>query len=159
MSKVVGNPAGMLAIPDSPAEVRMALVRIMGAEDTGGFNYDLAVSDTEPLAVFTAPKKSIVTKIRAKREKAFATSTGGAVTVTVGDSDDIDGYLTDTLVGTDTAGGDILSGNTQGAYIGGKLYEAGQDIMIQCAGGTVIDDGYLELWIEYVLVAGIDKDS
>jgi hypothetical protein len=100
-------------------------------------NYTLAS------VVVTGPEDSIIVHdIKTQVTTAFTTS----VVFTLGDSDDVDGYGTDTLINPAATGAAFKKAAT--AYAEGKKYTAAQTIDIPVSGTPVLA-GVMEVLIQY----------
>ena len=136
----VGEPV----LDGFPALVKTAKVTFGAA--SGDPDVDLSATGTYNL--ITLPANCVVLGVRTNIHEAFTTS----VTITIGDSDDLDGYCTDTTLKPDTAvtTGVLTTGG--GAQTNGRSYSASQPIQA-VVGGTDVLAGFGSLFVTYAMAA------
>jgi hypothetical protein len=134
---------GETYLGDFPAPMKVARV-------TFGFSSD----DDVPMAaqgvydLITLPANAVVLSAKTIVKTAFTSS----VTITIGDSDDADGWSASATIAPQTAVSTGILTSGGGAYAAGKIYSASQPLQAT-VGGANVAAGEGELFIQYAIAA------
>ncbi len=127
--------------PNSPAVEKFKLITFGASTDA-----DVVIGATGVYNMFYISQPCIVTGMRARIDTAFTAT----MTMTVGDSDDEDGYYTDTDLGPDDSDTEYLWEDAGGAYAKGRNYVAGGQYIHATIGTAACDAGAGQLIISYI---------
>ncbi len=105
---------------------------------------DVVVNTTGTFELVNVPAGVLVTSVRANVDTAFTTN----FTITIGDSDDVDGYFTDTDLAPESSDTLDVYNVGGGAYVDGRRYPAAQTIQAVGASATATA-GKATIVIEY----------
>lgn len=147
MSKTIPYDGEFIPSNDFPAPMRVAHVTI-GYATTN----DVVLTSTGDYALFTVPANCVVHDMLTCVTTAF---TNGVITL--GDSDDVDGYATDTSWAPastcTTVGVPKKTSGLAGAYANGKYYSASQAINAQVTTAAVTV-GAAEVFLLFSMALG-----
>lgn len=122
---------------DFPAPMRMMRVTV-GSATTN----DVVLSTQTTYDLFTVPAGCVISEVLSQVNTAFTAS----VTLTVGDSDDADGWSASATIAPQSTGGILVTG--AGAYGAAKNYTAAQAVQI-VVGAADVAAGQADLYFVY----------
>lgn len=150
MAKITIPQVGETYVGTNPGVMKVARVTV----GVSSGNPDVIIEATGSYPIFTVPAGCVVTGVRARILEAFTATCN----LNVGDSDDTDGFLTESVIACTAFSSDtvnVLKRNAAaGGYLdttgadGGRAYDVSQDIsaVIDTAAPTV---GKAEIYLFY----------